>query len=138
MDWPKFWGQFTETFDKADIALLNKFTYLSGLLDAKVRCAVEALPLTSEGYNRAKSILQEKYGKESEVIKAYFKEIMDLPNAPSANAREISELLVQALETMTKLDQVNGSMPRTMEKLPAIREVQERTDPDCGQRILSS
>jgi len=108
------------------------------LLEAKVRCAVEALPLTSEGYNRAKSILQEKYGKESEVIKAYFKEIMDLPNAPSANPREISELLVQALETMTKLDQVNGSIPRTMEKLPAIRGVQERAGPDWEQRISSS
>lgn len=41
------------------------------LLDANVRKTVEALPFTSEGYNRAKSILEDKYGKESEIIKAY-------------------------------------------------------------------
>ena len=69
LDWPRFWGQFTETIDKADIASINKFTYLCGLLGSKVK-GVEALPFTSEGYNRAKSILQSRYGKESEIVKS--------------------------------------------------------------------
>jgi hypothetical protein len=46
---------------------------------------VEALPFTSEGYNRAKSILQERYGKQSEIIKAYTKHIFDLPKIPDGN-----------------------------------------------------
>ena len=78
MDWPRFWGQFTETIDKAEIAPINKFTYLCGLLGPKVKTAVEALPFTAEGYNRAKSILLGNYGKESEITKAYVKEIMAL------------------------------------------------------------
>lgn len=45
LDWPRFWGQFTETIDKAEIAPINKFTYLCGLLGPKVKAAVEALPL---------------------------------------------------------------------------------------------
>ena len=68
LDWPRFWGQFTETIDKADIASINKLTYLCGLLGSKVKSAVEALPFTSEGYNRAKSILQGRYGKEPEIV----------------------------------------------------------------------
>ena len=48
MDWPRFWGQFTETIEKADIAPINKFTYLCGLLGPKVKTAVEALKIEAE------------------------------------------------------------------------------------------
>ena len=58
MDWPRFWGQFTENIDKTTATPITKFAYLRELLDAKVRRTVEALPFTPEGYNRAKSILQ--------------------------------------------------------------------------------
>ena len=78
MDWPRFWGQFTETVDKSNIAAINKFTYLCGFLGPKVKRRVESLPFTAEGYNRAKSILQDQYGKTPEIVKAYIKEIMDL------------------------------------------------------------
>ena len=40
---------------------------------------MEALPFTAEGYNTAKSFLLSNYGKESEVTKAFVKEIMALP-----------------------------------------------------------
>ena len=136
LDWPRFWGQFTETIDKAEIAPINKFTYLCGLLGPKVKTAVEALPFTAEGYNRAKSILLSNYGKESEITKAYVKEIMALPVITSANPRKISEFsetltyCVQALETMNKLSEVNGNVPMTLDKLPAIRGDLVRMDPD--------
>ena len=41
---PGFWGQFTETIDKAEIAPINKFTYLCGLLGPKVKTTVESKP----------------------------------------------------------------------------------------------
>ena len=37
MDWPRFWGQFTETIDKSNIAAVSKFAYLRELLDSKVK-----------------------------------------------------------------------------------------------------
>ena len=80
MDWPRFWGQFSETIDKTNVAAITKFSYLRELLDSKVRRTIEALPFTPEGYNRAKSILTEKYGKESEIVKAYTREIVELPS----------------------------------------------------------
>ena len=136
MDWPRFWGQFTENIDKTTATPITKFAYLRELLDAKVRRTVEALPFTPEGYNRAKSILQDKYGKESEIVKAYTREILDLPTVYNANPKKIhdfSEKLmynVQALETLKKLEQVNGAVSMTLDKLPGIRGDLVRTDPD--------
>ena len=80
MDWPQFWGQFTEAIDKTGVQPITKFSYLRELLDVKVKRAIEALPFMAEEYNRAKSILSERSGKESEIVKAYIKEILDLPS----------------------------------------------------------
>ena len=106
------------------------------LLDDKVRKAVEALPYSSEGYNRAVAILKERYGKEREIVKAYVKEIFELPPVLTANARKIHEFCekltysVQSLQTMNKLSQVDGAVAMTLDKLPAIRGDLVRTDSD--------
>ena len=136
MDWPRFWGQFTETVDKAHIAAINKFTYLCGFLGPNVKHRVEALPFTAEGYNRAKSILADQYGKNSEIVKAYIKEIMNLPHISGANPKKIAEFSeklnysVQALETLKRLKDVQGNVSMTLDKLPAIRGDLVRDDPD--------
>ena len=70
------------------------------LLD-KVRRAVETLPSTLEGYNRVKSIFQDLYGKEIEVLKTSEK-IFELPYIPAANPRKTHN--VQALQTLNKLN----------------------------------
>ncbi len=62
-DWNRFGGQFSESIEKSGIANVVKFSYLKELLGDKVRRDVESLPFTSEGYNRTKAILREKYGK---------------------------------------------------------------------------
>ncbi|CAB3993773.1 Hypothetical predicted protein [Paramuricea clavata] len=95
-----------ETVDKSNIAAINKFTYLCGFLGPKVKRRVESLPFTAEGYNRAKSILQDQYGKTPEIVKAYIKEIMDLPHISAANPKKIAEFSeklnygVQALDKL--------------------------------------
>lgn len=37
MNWPQFWGQFTETIDKTNVQPITKFSYLRELLDFKVK-----------------------------------------------------------------------------------------------------
>jgi hypothetical protein len=44
LDWPRFWGQFTETVDKRCVAPVNKFAYLCGFLSPKVKTIIEGLP----------------------------------------------------------------------------------------------
>ena len=68
-DWNRFWGQFTESIDKSSLPAITKFSYLRELLDDKVRKAVEALPYSAEGYNRAVAILKERYGKERRLLR---------------------------------------------------------------------
>jgi len=108
MDWPRFWGQFTEAIDKTSVQPITKFSYLRELLHFKVKRTLEALPFTAEGYNWAKSILNERFGKESEIVTAYIKEILDLPSISSANPRKVSEFskkltyFAKALQTLNK------------------------------------
>lgn len=71
-DWPRFWGQHSKATDKLSFA--SKFSYLRELLAPKVSTSMEALRFSPEGYNRTKSILMDKYGQESEIIKAYNRE----------------------------------------------------------------
>ena len=104
-----FWGQFSEAIDKSSLPPITKFTYLLELLEPNVKRGVESLPFSPEGYNRAKVILEDKYGRESEIEKCYVKEILNLPNITGANPRKIADFCdklthsVQALETMGKL-----------------------------------
>lgn len=134
-DWPRFWNQFVEIIDKATMPGVTKFAYLKSFLNQKVKHLVEGLPFTNEGYNRAKSILLDKYGKDSEIIKAYSQQIFDLPFIPNQNPHRIHEFChkltfsVQSLQTMGKLEQVNGHVAMTLDKLPAIRGDLVRTDP---------
>ena len=134
-DWPRFWNQFVEIIDKATMPGVTKFAYLKSFLDQKVKHSVEGLPFSSEGYNRAEAILMDKYGKDLEIIKAYSQQIFDLPFIPNQNSHRIHEFCdkltfsVQSLQTMGKLDQVNGYVAMTLDKLPAIRGDLVRTDP---------
>ena len=105
------------------------------MLEKKVKRSVEALPFTAEGYNRAKSILQDRFGKESEIVKSFVKEIMGIPHIPTANLRKVHDFheklncSVQALQTLNKLSTVDGTVAMTMDKLPAIRGDLVRNDP---------
>ena len=90
----------------------------------------------AEGFNRAISILKDKYGKESEITKAYTWDMLDLPTVTNTNPKKISEFsetlnyCVQALQTLNKLEQVNGAVSMTLDKLPGIRGVLVRTGQD--------
>ena len=127
MDWPRFWGQFSENIDKTSVAPITKFTYLRELFTPKVSRTIEALCFTAEGYNHAESILKEEFGKDLEIIKAYMKEIFELPVMTGTNPKAISDFsekltyCVQALQTLNKLEQVNGVTLMTLDKLPGIR-----------------
>ena len=133
-DWQRFWGQFSETIDKTNVPPVTKFTYLRELLCDKAKRAVEALPFTAEGYNRAVSILKDRFGKESEIVKTYVKEILELPYTATSNPKRIHEFYeklsycVQSLETLKKLEAVNGTVAMTLDKLPNIQGDLVRND----------
>ena len=116
------------------MAAVTKFAYLKDLLEPKVRAGIDGLPFSSEGYERAKNILRNKYGKTSERVNAYVQNIMGLPAIIGANPTKIHQFYealsfnVQALETLGKLKEVNGYVRLSIDKLPGIRGDLVRTD----------
>ena len=135
-DWPRFWGQYSETIDKSSVPPVTKFTHLRELLYDRVRKTIEALPHTAEGYNRAVATLREEFGKESEIVRAFVKEILDLPYTPTANPKRIHEFFeklshsIQSLETLKHIREVSRMVSMTQGKLSNIRGDLVRNDPE--------
>ena len=73
--------------------------------------------------------MRERYGKESEIVKAYSKKILDLPVITSNNPKKINEFsekltyVIQSFQTLKKLDGVNVRTSLTTEKFTAMRGV---------------
>ena len=90
-DWPRFWNQFEAEIDLSEVAAVTKFSYLKELVNPKVKTAIDGLPFTTEGYQRAKNILKSKYGQMSEIVNAYVQNIMALPMITGSHPKKIHE-----------------------------------------------
>ena len=133
-DWPRFWNQFEAEISRTEVAAVTKFSYLNELVGPKVKTAIDGVPFTTEGYQRAKNILKSKYGQMSEIVNAYVQNIMALPVITGSHPRKIHEFYekllfnVQSLETLGKLTDINGYVRMSIDKLQGIRGDLVRTD----------
>ena len=81
---------------------------------------IDGLPFTSEGYNRAKSILVGKYVKPNEVSNAHIQRTMALPTINNTNPYKIHEFYkrfiahINTLDAMGKLKKINGYVRFTL------------------------
>ena len=127
MDWPRFWSLFETEIDKNNMPQVSKFSYLKELIQPKIKLLIDSLPFSSEGYERAKNILKDKYGKTSEIINAHVRKILQLPIIHGTNPKKIYEFYeslaysVQVLDTMGRLKEINGNVRITLDKLPQVR-----------------
>ena len=67
----RFWSSFKYQIDQTEISEQEKFAYFEELVIAKVRAMIEKLPCSAEGYKRAKDMLIQRFGEESEVVNAH-------------------------------------------------------------------
>ena len=106
------------------------------MVEPKVRNAIDGLPFTVEGYERAKSILKSKFGKPCEIVHAYVQNIMSLPTISGNQPKRVHEFYetlvynVQSLVTSGKLRDINGYVHTTLDKLEGIRGDLVRNDKD--------
>ena len=128
LDWFRFWNQFeTQTDPQDHISSVTKYSYLKEFLLPHVRKLVDSLPFTSEGYSRAKAILQAKFGKPTVVANAHINCIISLPIVFGSHPDKVHDFYeklmstVQALEKMRKLTEIKGYVRNTLHKLPGIR-----------------
>ena len=108
-DWIRFWGQFEAQIDQSSVDAVTKFSYLKELVEVKVRKLIDGLSFTEEGYDKAKILLQRKYGETSEVIGAYVRSILKLPSVRKRDVAKIHNFYetllynVESLQTLTRL-----------------------------------
>ena len=127
LDWYRFWSQFEASVENADIAPVLKFSHLKESLPQRVRLLVDGLPLTTEGYERAKNILKSRYGQITEVVNAHVQKIIDLPTVAGSNPNKVYKFYenlvssVQTLESLGKLHEIKAYVRVTLDKLVNLR-----------------
>ena len=104
LDWTRFWNQFSVEIDSSRLASVTKLSYLKEFLEPKVRSIIDGLPFSSEGYNRAKSILEGKYGKPSEVANAHIQSITNLPYIGNADTYKLHRFYEKLLRNINTLE----------------------------------
>ena len=130
----RFWNEFNAEIEKSALPAVLKFTYLKELLAPKAKVLINGLPFNAEGYERAKAIVESAYGKLMEVAKAHAQQIVGLLSITYYNVPKIYEfyekllIKVQSLETIGKLNQINGYVQITLNKLQPIRADLVRLD----------
>ena len=118
---------FEAEIDSTDLPAVSKFGFLKELLEPKIRTDIDGLPFTTEGYERAKNIPKNEYGKTSEIINAHVQNIMRLPTVTGTNPAKVHKFYealfynVQSLETLGKIERVNGTTRSVLEKLKGIK-----------------
>ena len=126
-NWLPFWNKFVAEIDSTDLSPVTKFAYLKELVEPKIRAGIDGLPPTTEGYSRAKGILESEHGKTNEIVNSYVQNILELPVAKDTNPNEVDKFYktllynVQSLETLGKLERVNGMTRSVLDKLPGIK-----------------
>ena len=125
--WLSFWNKFEAEIDNTDLPAVTKFSYLKELLEPHVCDEIDGLPFTIEGYTRAKKILKTNHGNTSEIVRAYVRNIQELPTITGRKVNNIHEFIknlsyiVQSLETLGKLSQSLSMVRGVIEKLPGIK-----------------
>ena len=81
-----FWDSFTSAVDQNDsLDDVTKFNYLKGLLEDKAQSAIEGLTLTSDNYQHAKELLENRFGDTQVIITAHMDALLAIKPVLSNN-----------------------------------------------------
>ena len=65
--------------DNKKLSNIDKMNYLRSLLNGAAAAAIQGLPLTSENYEEAKTILNKRYGNKQTIINAHMEGLIKIP-----------------------------------------------------------
>ena len=125
--WMGFWDSFkSAVHDNASLSKIDKFNYLRSLLEGAASRAIQGLALSSDNYDSAVEILEQRFGKTQQIISAHMEEILKLQ--PCLTDRPLSlrflydklSVHVRGLSSLGVSSQEYGSLliPIIMSKLP--------------------
>ena len=127
--WHAFWELFESLIHKnSEMSPIDKFNYLSTLLEDEESRVIQGLPLTNANYNVAIEILKDRFGKPQTIVTAHMDDLLKLPSLGSnCRVKDLRAVLdqltihVRGLETLGISAQQYGSLltPIVMSKLPS-------------------
>ena len=122
--WANFWELFTEIVDaRKDLTPVVKFNYLISSLVGEPLDMIEGLPVSSINYQKAKKLLQEKFGNVDKVRQMLIRKFTSIP-APKNNLSDLKQFtntakkLLAQLHENTPLDVGEFIKSLLVEKLP--------------------
>ena len=136
-DWLRFWNQFTVEVDGSGRSEISKFNYRLELVTGKPREDILGLPHTRDGYEEAKRMLEQTYGRDIKIHKTLIKELETLPTITSVH--KLTEThsfynqfsrIIRKLVTMKKLETAQSFVYSLMDKLGPVKEAFVQKDDD--------
>ena len=86
INWKPFWDQFNASIhSNILISKITKFSYLKTFLNESSSSCISGLTLTTENYDEAVEILEERFGNTQILISAFMQQIVSLRKIKSAN-----------------------------------------------------
>ena len=77
-DWTRFHNQFKTEVDNSKLPQISKFNYLMEYCKGKAKESISGLPYTEEGYEQAKAILADRFGRPTHCKRSVLKTIETL------------------------------------------------------------
>ena len=101
LEWQSFWDQFKATVHDSDLPVISKFSYLLSLLHGEARQAVQGLSMTTDHYNIACQILEDRFGRKERIIFTHVQKLLHV-TIPSKCSVSILWKLYDDLLTHTR------------------------------------
>ncbi|XP_071153541.1 uncharacterized protein [Mytilus edulis] len=126
MQWQSFWDSYeTSVHENTTLGNVQKFNYLKSLLHDEALKTVTGFALTHANYEKAISLLQERYGQSHVIRQKYMQALVDIP-APKytissmKNYYDEIEIHIRGLESLGQSEHTCGAflVPIIMNKLP--------------------
>ena len=126
LDWLSFWDSYESAIHRnPSLSEVQKFNYLKSLLHGEASQTIAGFSMTNTNYEKAISLLQERYGQTHKIIQTYMQALLDTPPPLNTvdslrNYYDKMETYVRGLESLGQTDDTYGSLlvPIILNKLP--------------------
>ena len=116
LDRLSFWIRLNRQIHRnPSLSEVQKFNYLKSLLHDDASQTIAGFSMTNTNYEKAISLLQERYGQTHKVIQTYMQALLDIPQPLNTvdslrNYYDKMETFVRGLESLGQTDDTYGSL----------------------------
>ncbi|XP_053372929.1 uncharacterized protein LOC123565249 [Mercenaria mercenaria] len=130
LDWQSFWDSYESAIHtNPSLSGVQKFNYLKSSLRGEAVQIIAGFSLTNINYDKAVSLLHERYGQRDKIIQTYMKALLEVP-APVYTVTSLrkfydtTETYIRGLDSLGQNESTYGSLltPVILQKLsPEVR-----------------